>query len=151
MDLDGEDSPLSPLSSPPSSLPSENEEPTQALCPMCKREVDPELLKAFRAQLKQRVREQQQFCASHQQDTAEKEWESQGYPTIDWDSFEERVQKHFPALEKLLVPDCSSYYRNILDSALKSGKAQNFRLTLTGDGLETMSCGYYGTKGSGKM
>jgi hypothetical protein len=151
MDLDGEDSPLSSLSSPPSSLPSENEEPTQALCPMCKKEVDPKLLKAFRAQPKQRVREQQQFCASHQQHTAGKEWESQGYPTIDWDSFEERVQKHFPALEKLLVPDCSSYYRNILDSALKSGKAQNFRLTLTGDGLETMCCGYYGTKGSGKM
>jgi hypothetical protein len=151
MDIDGDDeSPLSTLTSPPSS-PSEVEEPVESLCPMCKKEVDPELLKAFRAQPKQRVREQQKFCASHQQHTAEKEWESQGYPTIDWDTLDKRVQKHFPALEKLLVPDCSSYYRNILDTALKSGKAQNFRLTLAGDGLETMSCGYYGTKGSGKM
>lgn len=151
MDLDGIGSSLSSLSSPPSSPLSEAEEPLDSLCPMCKKEVDPELLKEFRAQPKQRVREQQKFCASHQQNTAEKEWESQGYPTIDWNSFDNRVQKHFPALEKLLVPDCSSYYRNILDTALKSGKAQNFRLTLAGDGLETMSCGYYGTKGSGKM
>jgi hypothetical protein len=151
MDLDVDDSPLSSLTSPPSSPSSEAEEPVESLCPMCKKEVDSELLKAFRAQPKQRVREQQQFCASHQQNTAEKEWESQGYPTIEWDTFDKRVQKHFPALEKLLVPDCSSYYRNILDTALKSGKAQNFRLTLAGDGLETMSCGYYGTKGSGKM
>lgn len=150
MDVDDNESPLSTLTSPPSS-PSEVEEPLDSLCPMCKKEVDPELLKAFRAQPKQRIREQQQFCASHQQNTAEKEWESQGYPTIDWDTFDKRVQKHFAALEKILVPDCSSYYRNILDTALKSGKAQNFRLTLAGDGLETMSCGYYGTKGSGKM
>lgn len=151
MDLDAEDSPLSSLSSPPSSPAFQPEELGPALCPMCKKEVDPELLAIFRAQPKQRVREQQQFCTSHQQHTAEKEWESQGYPTIDWDTFDQRVQKHFSALEKLLVPDCSSYYRNILDTALKSGKAQNFRLTLAGDGLETMSCGYYGTKGSGKM
>ncbi|OOQ87066.1 hypothetical protein PEBR_18639 [Penicillium brasilianum] len=151
MDLDAEDSPLSTLSSPPSSPASQPGELLPALCPMCKKEVDPELLEIFRAQPKQRVREQQQFCMSHQQHTAEKEWESQGYPIIDWNTFDQRVQKHFSAIEKLLVPDCSSYYRNILDTALKSGKAQNFRLTLAGDGLETMSCGYYGTKGSGKM
>lgn len=151
MDLDGEVSSLTSLSSPPSSPSSEAEEPRPALCPMCKKEVDRELLERFLAQPKQRVREQQQFCVSHQQNTAEKEWESQGYPTIDWETFDKRVQKHFPALEKFLAPDCSSYYRNILDEALKSGKSRNFRLSLSGDGLETISCGYYGTKGSGKM
>jgi hypothetical protein len=136
----------SPLSSAPSSP-----EPLKSLCPMCKKEVDPELLMLFEAQPKQRIREQQQFCASHQQNTAEKEWEMQGYPEIDWDTFDERVQKHFPDLEKLLVPDCTSYYRNILDTTLKSGQAKNFRLTLAGEGIETISCGYYGTKGAGKM
>lgn len=118
---------------------------------MCKKEVDPELLMRFEAQPKQRIREQQQFCASHQQNTAEQEWEAQGYPEIDWDTFDERVRKHFPDLESLLVPDCSSYYRNILDTTLKNGQAKNFRLTLSGDGLETISCGYYGTKGAQKM
>ncbi|KAJ5678838.1 hypothetical protein N7462_007082 [Penicillium macrosclerotiorum] len=149
--VDADNSPLSPLSSLPSSPSVEPGEPRKALCPMCKLEVDPELLMRFEAQPRRRVRDQQQFCASHQQDTAEKEWEAQGYPDIDWDTFDERVQKYFPILEKHLVPDCSSYYRNILDTSLKSGKAQNFRLTLAGDGLEMISCGYYGTKGAGKM
>jgi hypothetical protein len=34
---------------------------------------------------------------------------------------------------------------------MKSGQAKNFRLTLDGDGLEKITCGYYGTKGAGKM
>ncbi|KAJ5477361.1 hypothetical protein N7539_007505 [Penicillium diatomitis] len=151
IDLDEDESGFSSLTSPPSSVASEPDEPRQALCPMCKKEVDPQLLELFLAQPKQRVREQERFCASHQQGTVEKEWEANGLPTISWDSFDQRLQKHFPSLEKLLVPDCTSYYRNILEEALKTGKAQNFRLTLSGDGLETISCGYYGTKGSGKM
>lgn len=136
----------SPLSSAPSS-----HGPLKSLCPMCKQEVDPELLMLFEAQPKQRIREQQQFCASHQQSTAAKDWEMKGYPEINWDAFDERVRRHFQDLEKLLVPDCTSYYRNILDTTLKSGQAKNFRLTLAGDGIETISCGYYGTKGAAKM
>lgn len=122
-----------------------------SLCPWCKKEVDPALLMLFEAQPKRRLREQQKFCASHQQDTAEREWESRKYPTIDWDVFDERVQKHFSDLELLLVPDFPSYFRNILAESLKKGEAKNFRLTLAGDGLETISCGYYGTKGAAKM
>lgn len=125
--------------------------PPPSLCPWCKNEVDPGLLMVFQAQPRQRLREQQKFCASHQQNTAEKEWEARNYPEIDWDSFDERVQQHFPDLEQLLVPDCSSYFRNILDERLKGGKARNFRLTLADDGLETISCGYYGTRGAAKM
>lgn len=162
-----EDESISPLSTPPSSpsSPSEDEPrdtnsktdsrppspPRKALCPMCKAEVDPGMLMRFEAQPKQRVREQQQFCASHQQDTAEKEWTAQGYPDINWDRFDERVQKYFPDLEKLLVPDCNSYYRNLLVTSNQSGQSKNFRLTLASDALETISCGYYGTRGSQKM
>lgn len=128
------------------------DEPTPpSLCPWCHKEVDPGLLVLFEAQPRQRIREQQQFCKSHQQDTAEREWAARNYPDIDWDSFDERVQKHFSDLERVLVPDSSSYFRNILDESLKKGKAKNFRLTLAGDGLETMSCGYYGTRGAAKM
>ncbi|EPS27874.1 hypothetical protein PDE_02818 [Penicillium oxalicum 114-2] len=152
LDLDeDDDSGLSSLSSPPSSLASEPDEPRPALCPMCKKEVDPQQLELFLAQPKQRVREQERFCASHQQGSVEKEWEAQGLPSINWDTFDRRIQTHFASLERLLIPDCTSYYRNILEETLKTGKAQNFRLTLAGDGIETISCGYYGTKGSGKM
>lgn len=155
----------SPLSSPIStpSLPSsafnfvfsqadeDTTQPKTALCPMCKEEVNPEALMRFEAQPKQRFRDQMGFCESHQTSTAEKEWKTRGYPTIDWDTFDERISGHYDDLAKLLVPECSSYYRNLLDSAMKSGKAKNFRLTLSGDGLEDISCGYYGTRGSGKM
>ncbi|KAE8349905.1 RTC4-like domain-containing protein [Aspergillus coremiiformis] len=154
---------VSSLSSPPSSLDSislpdmlpddmdEASRPTQSLCPWCKEPVDPELLLRFHSQPNQRIREQQRFCNSHQQTTAQKEWREKGYPTIDWDTFDDRIRAHFDHLEDLLIPGSQSYYRNILDSTLKSGKAKNFRLTLEGDGLETISCGYYGTRGASKM
>ncbi|KAF5860279.1 hypothetical protein ETB97_001757 [Aspergillus alliaceus] len=162
--FDIDDGDASPLSSPPSSLSSTGLEdmfddvgdlpkpkPKQSLCPWCKETVDPELLLRFQSQPKQRLREQQRFCDSHKQATAQKEWQDKGYPTIDWDTFDDRIRGYFDDLETLLVPDSQSYYRNMLDSTLKSGKAKNFRLTLEGDGLETISCGYYGTRGAGKM
>ena len=122
-----------------------------AVCPWCKAPVEPGMLLRFRAQPKQRMREQQRFCESHKQSTAEQEWREKGYPTIDWDTFDERINRHFADLETIMVPESTSFYRNILDTTLKTGKAKNFRLTLAGDGLEAMSCGYYGTRGAGKM
>lgn len=143
------------LSQADSALPVKKEEdnspPKPALCPMCKEEVDPEALIIFEAQPKHRFRDQLVFCDSHQATKAEKEWTSKGYPIIDWGTFDERIQRHFDDLEGLLVPDSSSYYRNLLDGDMKAGKAKNFRLTLAGGGLENISCGYYGTRGSGKM
>lgn len=143
------------LSQADSALPVKKEEdnspPKLALCPMCKEEVDPEALMIFEAQPKQRFRDQLVFCDTHQATKAEKEWTNKGYPIIDWDTFDERIRGHFDDLEDLLVPDSSSYYRNLLDGDMKAGKAKNFRLTLAGGGLENISCGYYGTRGSGKM
>ncbi|KAL4922742.1 RTC4-like domain-containing protein [Aspergillus aurantiobrunneus] len=129
----------------------DNSEPAEYLCPMCKEPVEPEPLIKFRAQPRQRIRDQYVFCESHKKSSVEQEWKDKGYPTIDWDTFEERIKGHFNDLEKFMVPESSSYYRNVLDSTLKSGKAKNFRLTLSGDALETISCGYYGTRGSGRM
>jgi hypothetical protein len=153
---DDEDS--SGLSSPLSELPSElgesderdNREPSPRkwLCPLCKEEVDPGLLLEFEERPKQGFRQQQQFCRSHKQLSAGKEWEAHGYPEINWDGFEERIQQHFPHLENILELRCSSYFRNRLESDKKAGTAKNL---LSGDRLENMSCGYYGTKGSEKM
>ncbi|KAL4887940.1 RTC4-like domain-containing protein [Aspergillus ambiguus] len=123
----------------------------QALCPWCKEPVDPRALMRFQAQSKQRIREQQRFCESHKTGSAEKEWREKGYPEIDWEGFDERIKRHFDDIESILLPDSTSYYRNILDESLKSGQTTNFRLTLDGDGLETISCGYYGTRGAAKM
>lgn len=123
----------------------------QSLCPVCKKQVVPERLQTFLSQPKQRIREQLQFCESHQQTSAEQEWQERGYPSIDWETVNERMCGHFADLEQLLVPDNPSFYRNVLVSALKSGKAKNFRLTLDGDALEMIACGYYGTRGASEM
>ncbi|KAJ6036492.1 hypothetical protein N7540_000771 [Penicillium herquei] len=123
--------------------------PRKALCPMCKAEVDPEMLKEFQAQPNQRLREQQRFCASHKKDAASEEWRAHGYPDIDWSTLGERLQRYYSDVEKYLNPDTPSYYRNILESAQKAGSG--LRLTITSDGLEVISCGYYGGKGAHKM
>ncbi|KAL1846787.1 hypothetical protein Plec18170_008928 [Paecilomyces lecythidis] len=162
-DLDDISSPSS-LSSAESDFSLDDQDPTvlagenalpdpsdEGLCPMCKQPVDRDLLLDFLAQPKQRVRDQERFCESHRKETAEQEWRDKGYPTIDWEGFDERIRGHFAALEKMLTPDCHSFYRNILDGEMKSGKAKNFRLSLAGEGLENMSCGYYGSKGAAKM
>ncbi|KAJ5934347.1 hypothetical protein N7466_003894 [Penicillium verhagenii] len=144
------DSALSPATSISCPSPSRSPSPPRkALCPMCKAEVDPELLRQFREQPNQRLRDQERFCTSHSQESATKEWEARGYPDIEWDTFEQRLDGHFPDLERFLNPEEPSYYRNILDSAHKAGKS--LRLTLDGDGIETISCGYYGSKGAQKM
>ena len=123
--------------------------PRKSLCPNCKAEVDPELLKQFQAQPDQRLRQQQRFCASHKKDMATKEWKDQGYPEINWETLGDRLQTYFPELEKHFTSNEQSYFRNLLESAEKAGKP--LRLTLEGDGIEAISCGYYGTKGAQKM
>ncbi|RDW93532.1 RTC4 family protein [Aspergillus mulundensis] len=159
---DSEDETMSPLSSAPSfdsaDFPLKEEEiserkfnPADYLCPMCRAPVDPGALLMFRAQPRQRIRDQRKFCESHKLSTAEQDWKNAGYPTIDWDKFDNRIESHFTEIEKLLVPETPSYYRNYLQSMLKDGKARNFVLTLEGDALEVLSCGYYGTRGAEKM
>ncbi|KAL4975100.1 RTC4-like domain-containing protein [Aspergillus desertorum] len=152
----------SPLSSAPSydsiDLPTEDEDnhktklnPADYLCPMCKAPVDPGALLVFRAQPRQRIRDQRKFCESHKLSSAEQEWINAGYPTIDWDEFDQRIESHLKEIEKLMVPENSSYYRNYLRSMLKDGKAKNFALRFEGDALEALSCGYYGSRGSERM
>lgn len=144
-------SPADSCSTPSSIFDFELSQAKPSLCPMCKAEVDPDALMKFKLQTKGLYRDQAAFCDSHQAATAENERKNKGYPIVDWDTFDERVKSHFDDLEKLLVPGSSSYYRDILDSELKTGKAKNFRLTLARGALENISCGYYGTQGSGKM
>ncbi|KAJ5246083.1 hypothetical protein N7468_001066 [Penicillium chermesinum] len=145
-----------PFKVPPSSAPSSlldelssSEPEAPAVCPMCKAEVDPKLLKKFQAQPNQRIRQQREFCASHRNDSAAGDYKAQGYPEIHWETFGERVQQFFPALEKLVKPDAPSYYRNLLDTAQKAGKT--LQPSLEGDDIERISCGYYGPKGGQKM
>ncbi|KAJ5412283.1 uncharacterized protein N7487_006642 [Penicillium crustosum] len=141
----------SPLSSPTSST-CEQMSQLDEFTTKEKRQPSPPPKPCARYAPKQRIREQVMFCESHKLRSAMDLWRDRGYPEIHWDGFEERVQSYFPELEKLLVPGASSYYRNILSTSFAPGKARNFRVRVDdAKTLETMTCGYYGTRGATKI
>lgn len=161
-DFDFDDS-ISSLSSPPSelaSLLSEDDDdgtqniPTnteQSLCPNCNAPVDPDLLGEYLIRPNRRLKDDRLFCESHKMNKAEKDWTDNKYPTIDWDTFDKRVQGHLLELERLLVPNPSTFFRGRFESTLNDGQAKVFKFDLEGDSTEGLSCGYYGPKGANKM
>ncbi|KAK2762087.1 hypothetical protein FQN54_001094 [Arachnomyces sp. PD_36] len=163
----GDDSPLSPLSSVESTcsqdlseeqkafLASDYQKPKKVKCPMCDELVEAEFLEEFKKEFSKGVRLgvrlQSMFCRRHRRKAAELEWLRKGYPTIKWDSFQDRIRGHFPVLEKFMAIDgrSKSFFRNAFDENIKNGgEAQ---LTYHGSGMEMMSAGYYGSKGSTRM
>lgn len=162
LDLDFDDD-LSSLSSPPSELASllsaDDDEETQSqpapteqsLCPNCNAPVDPDLLGEYLIRPNRRLKDDRLFCESHKMNKAEKDWTDNKYPTIDWDTFDKRVQGHLPELERLLVPNPSTFFRGRFESALNDGQAKVFKFSLEGDSTEGLSGGYYGPKGANKM
>lgn len=162
LDFDFDDD-LSSLSSPPSDLvsPSEDDEedenvkiqkqPEQSLCPNCNAPVDPDLLSEYLIKPNRRLRDDRVFCESHKMFKAEKEWENNKYPAIDWAKFDSRVQKHLAEFERLLIPNPAGFFRGRFESTMKEGQAKVFKLSIKEDGGERLSCGYYGPKGASKM
>lgn len=160
-DFDFDDS--SSLSSPPSELASllsaDDDEFTQdiptsteqSLCPNCNAPVDPELLSEYLLRPNRRLKDDRLFCESHKINTAEKDWTDNKYPMIDWDVFDKRVQRHLTELERLLVPNPSTFFRGRFESTLNDGQAKVFKFDLEGDSIEGLSCGYYGPRGANKM
>lgn len=160
-DFDSDD--LSSLSSPPSELASllsaDDDDETQnistnieqSLCPNCNAPVDPELLSKYLIRPNRRLKDDRLFCESHKMNKAEKDWTDNKYPTIDWDTFDKRVQGHLPELERLLVPNPSTFFRGRFESTLNDGQAKVFKFDMEGDSIEGLSCGYYGPKGANKM
>ncbi|EED16691.1 conserved hypothetical protein [Talaromyces stipitatus ATCC 10500] len=149
-DLDFDDD-LSSLSSPPSSLSEDDKTPSKSLCPNCNAPVDSDLLGEYLVQPHRRLRDDRLFCESHKVNKAEKEWTNNKYPTIDWDTFDQRVRDHLPEFERLLVPNPTTFFRGRFESTLKDGQAKVFKMSLEDDSVERLSCGYYGPKGASKM
>lgn len=162
-DIDFDFDDLSSLSSPPSELASllsaDDDEYTQntpakteqSLCPNCNTPVDPGLLSEYLLRPNRRLKDDRLFCESHKMNTAEKDWTENKYPTISWDAFDKRVQGHLSELERLLVPNPSTFFRGRFESTLNDGQAKVFKFDLEGDSIEGLSCGYYGPKGANKM
>ncbi|KAH8676827.1 RTC4-like domain-containing protein [Tricladium varicosporioides] len=107
-------------------------------CPMCRKPVDAEDLKAYGAM---DTRKQEQFCQSHQKRTAMEEWDEKGYPEIDWENLDARISKHHKFIKKL-INGSKSYYRDRLQEVVDEGKDRNLLKSNA-----NLTPGYFGGRG----
>jgi len=156
-------SPPSSLSSPPASpildasqehrdfLASDIPEysaPVAARCPMCKEEVDRDFLETFDCGKRMNVRTQTRFCRAHKQKTARSKWRERRYPNIDWSTFDDRLKRYRPNIKSILDGDAPSYYRNVLEDAVKGGRNRTLHQSLMSTGFHGLTPGYYGSRGA---
>lgn len=161
-----EHSPASSLSSPPASpildASQEHHEflaldipdyhaPVVARCPMCKEEVDREFLEDFDRGRRMDVRSQTRFCRAHKQETAKTKWKKRRYPQIDWTTFDDRLKRYHPQIKSILDSDVTSFYRNVLEDSVNSGRNRTLHQSIMGAGFHGLTPGYYGSRGARLM
>ena len=120
---------------------------------MCKQPVDQSYLEQFTEVGKRMsLRQQSEFCKAHKERTAEYEWAARKYPSIDWHKLDARIAKFHGFMDDILSRRKSSFYRNVFEDSLKSGKSKTIQERLIGgDEIEDLSSGYYGGKGAKLM
>lgn len=124
-------------------IPSEDEkvsEERMAECPWCGDAVLEQALKDYSKGKRLTVQMQARFCAKHKRETAMDTWRERGYPHIDWDRLEKRLDDHQQYLARI-VDGKESHYRNIHAEKVQTGQARS--LKKEGD----LNPGYYGPRG----
>lgn len=118
-------------------------------CPYCNERVESLFFEEWTGGRRLTIRQQADFCKAYKKHKAENEWREQGFPYIDWQSLDERLKKHHDAIDDILQGRKSSFYRNVFEDLVKSGKDRKLRKTLmNGDELEESTPGYYGSRGA---
>ncbi|KAI1176827.1 RTC4-like domain-containing protein [Nemania sp. FL0916] len=120
----------------------EVESTTTPRCPMCYEEIDRELLEQYGARGKMSVKQQTAFCRLHKRRSAEATGAKKGYPKIDWETLNSRLNAHQAFLKNILEGTQKSHYREVLKEKVDSGK--NRTLLTSHDNLTP---GYYGPRG----
>ena len=167
-----DDNSVSSLSTPPSSpileafsesfpidsscIPEYRPSPPKAHCPICKVVVPASLLSAFTQEHtsttdsdRLNMRDQEFFCRSHRTQTALSTWQSRGYPAIDWVNLHTRLGTHQDVVDNILKGRRESFYRNVLEEKVKSGKTRTVMQELnTLSENAGSNTGYYGSKGA---
>ncbi|GKU04105.1 hypothetical protein FLAG1_06465 [Fusarium langsethiae] len=115
-------------------------EETMAKCPWCGDAVLEQALKDFSRGKRLNVQMQTRFCAKHKKESAMDTWRERGYPRIDWDRLEKRLEDHQQYLAKI-VHGKESHYRSMLAEKIQTGQARS--LKKEGD----LNPGYYGPRG----
>ncbi|KAI9876567.1 MAG: hypothetical protein M1830_006199 [Pleopsidium flavum] len=122
--------------------------PVVARCPMCKEEVDRDFLEDFVCGRRMDVRSQTRFCRAHKQETAKIEWKKRRYPEIDWSTFDVRLKRYHPQIKSILDSDVPSFYRNVLEDSVNSGRNRTLHQSIMGAGFHGLTPGYYGSRGA---
>ncbi len=118
-------------------------------CPCCNERVESLFFKEWTGGRRLTIRQQADFCKAYKKHKAENEWREQGFPHIDWHGLNERLNKFHHAIDEILQGRKSSFYRNVFEDLVKSGKDRTLRKTLmNGDELEEPTPGYYGSRGA---
>jgi RTC4-like domain len=153
----------SPLSSPPDSPTLVSSQEAQggftgkrdiflgnhtARCPMCREAVDADFLSGFSDGRVMNVRKQTKFCRAHKQKSAKVEWGVRGYPDINWDGLQSRIEKYYSELEDILEGRTSSYFKESLEVNFKSGKNRTLAQSIMSPNFQALTPGYYGSRGA---
>ncbi|KAF2196405.1 hypothetical protein GQ43DRAFT_445136 [Delitschia confertaspora ATCC 74209] len=157
LDTDAPDS--SPLSSFASHLSEDSDSspepsnPEIAECPLCHQPIPAARLAAFRKEHpRMNVRDQGLFCHKHKRHKAEEEYAERGYPSINWSSFDKRMEKHYPRLKSILLNRGEpSHYRSLLEEKVRRGEDRTLLSTVGKSSFDSSTTGYYGSRGARVM
>ncbi|KAL8829450.1 MAG: hypothetical protein Q9191_002015 [Dirinaria sp. TL-2023a] len=152
----------SSISSPPSSpgdfetfiskSSADGKELPVAVCPVCKEPVDCTFLEEFDGGKRLRSRDQLRFCKAHRARSARSEWSAKGYPEIDWQHFDRRMEKYHPVIDGILKGTRPSYSRNAFEQTINSKKFRTMKEAYQdSESMEGLSPGYYGSRGARAM
>ncbi|KAF5659695.1 hypothetical protein FHETE_9292 [Fusarium heterosporum] len=111
-----------------------------APCPWCGESVSEQALKEFSKGKRLNVQMQTRFCAKHKKETAMETWRERGYPHIEWDRLEERLDGHRAFLTRI-VDGKQSHFRDILAEKVETGQARSLKKE------GNLNPGYYGPRG----
>ncbi|KAI9839339.1 MAG: hypothetical protein M1837_002224 [Sclerophora amabilis] len=120
-------------------------------CPICKEVVEQEFLESFSGGARMNVRKQASFCRAHKTESAKTEWSKRKYPVIDWTELPKRFKQFYPHLRDILLGKEKSFYRNVLEANVKTGKNRTLQQSLLTQGFTTLTPGYYGSRGAQVM
>ncbi|KAI0846789.1 RTC4-like domain-containing protein, partial [Daldinia vernicosa] len=115
---------------------------TTARCPMCHEVVDPELLAKHSDHGRMNIKKQAAFCRLHKRRAALDSGARKGYPKVNWERLDTRLDTYHGLLKEILEGTRKSHYHEVLRENVEAGK--NRTLLKTDDSLTP---GYYGPHG----